>query len=76
MDAVSLIWFAADATIGLSVGLLAFYWKRRSMMMWIIYGALTFGLALPVLAFLPRLERRSLSDRQPRGEHNWHRQAK
>lgn len=73
MNDASLIWLAADATIGLAIGLLAFYWKRRSRVLWMLFGALTFGLALPVLACLPRRERRSLSDQQPRGEHNWHR---
>ena len=73
MDDAPLVWLVADAAIGLLSGLLAFYWKRRSRVLWMLFGALTFGLVLPVLAFLPRRERRSLSDDRPRGEHNWHR---
>lgn len=73
MNGASLIWLVADVFIGLVVGLMAFYLKRRSAVMWTLYGALTFGLALPVLAVLPRRERRSLSDDRPRGDQNWHR---
>lgn len=73
MNAATLALLAADAAIGLLIGQLAFYWKRRSSIMWMIFGGLTFGAALLVLALLPRVERRSLSGEQPRGEHNWHR---
>jgi MFS family permease len=59
------------AAAGLAVGTLAFRWKRRNSAIWMIYGAVTFGAAALVLAFLPRLERRHLSPRRE-DQANWH----
>lgn len=51
-------------------GLFAYPWKRRNSVAWLIYGAVTCGGALILLALLPRLERRTVpTDR----ERNWHR---
>lgn len=50
-------------------GLFAHPWKRRNSIAWSIYGAVTCGAALILLALLPRLERRSLPANR---ERNWH----
>lgn len=71
MDSAELRWMAITAVaIGVAVGMLAFRWKRRSTTVWTIYGMLTFGAAVVILALLPRLERRKLL---PERERNWHR---
>ena len=72
MDGATLKVIAGSAAllIGMSVGALAYYWKRRSSAIWTIFGALTFGAAVLVLALLPRRERRHLL---PQRERNWHR---
>lgn len=74
MDTALLRWIMilVAALCGFSVGWLAFYWKRRNSSAWMIYGALTFGAAAVILAFLPRLERRKLLPEAQR-QQNWHR---
>ena len=57
---------AAAGAIG---GLFAYPWKRRNSGAWMLYGAVTFGAALILLALLPRLERRSPPIQHLR---NWH----
>ena len=71
MDGAVLQWLAgAGAAAGIGVGMLAFRWKRRSRVAWMIYGGVTFGAATLILAFLPRRERRDLSVQR---HQNWHR---
>ncbi len=71
MNVTLLPWLIAlGATAGAIGGLFAFSWKRRNSAAWMLYGVVTCGGALILLALLPRLERRTLpTDR----ERNWHR---